>query len=191
MKQRVFESQVAGLIVAVTRLTFYLRSNRLLCSLKENYFLWMSINTYPDKYKKTVYFNYKSILVWRGEVFYTNTDWYRPLGRPRRRWGDNIKMDLQEVGGGWEDWMELAQHRDRWRALVSTVMNLRVPKMRGISWLAAKPVSFSRRTLPHGVSKSKYWLIFEDCFLLGNNATPLCRRISMFRSNAMSSSSKV
>ena len=57
----------------------------------------------------------------------------RPLGRPRRRWGDNIKMDLKEVGGGCEDWMELAQDRDRWRALVSTVMNLRVPKMRGIS----------------------------------------------------------
>ena len=77
----------------------------------------------------------------------------RPLGRPRRRWEDNIKMDLQEVGGGCGDWMELAQDRDRWRALVSTVMNLRVPKMRGISWLAAEPVSFSRRTLLHGVSK--------------------------------------
>ena len=51
----------------------------------------------------------------------------RPLGRPRRRWEDNIKMDLQEVGAGCEDWMELAQDRDRWRALVSTVMNLRVP----------------------------------------------------------------
>jgi len=46
----------------------------------------------------------------------------RPLGRPRRRWEDNIKMDLQEVGGGCGDWMELAQDRDRWRALVSTVM---------------------------------------------------------------------
>ena len=57
----------------------------------------------------------------------------RPLGRPRRRWEDNIKMDLQEVGGGCEDRMELAQDRDRWRALVSTVMNLRVPKMRRIS----------------------------------------------------------
>ena len=57
----------------------------------------------------------------------------RPLGRPRRRWGDNINMDLQEVGGGWEDWMELAQDRDRSRVLVSTVMNLRVPKTRGIS----------------------------------------------------------
>jgi len=57
----------------------------------------------------------------------------RPLGWPRRRWGDNIKMDLQEVGGACEDWMELAQDSDRWRALVSTVMNLQVPKMRGIS----------------------------------------------------------
>ena len=57
----------------------------------------------------------------------------RPLGRSRRRWEDNIKMDLQEVGGVCGDWMELAQYRDRWRALVSTVMNLRVPKMRGIS----------------------------------------------------------
>ena len=57
----------------------------------------------------------------------------RPLGRPRRRWENNIKMDLQEVGGGFGDWMELAQDRDRWRALVSTVRNLRVPKMRGIS----------------------------------------------------------
>ena len=57
----------------------------------------------------------------------------RPLGRPRRRWEDNIKMDLQEVEGGCGEWMELAQDRDRWRALVSTVMTLRVPKMRGIS----------------------------------------------------------
>ena len=51
----------------------------------------------------------------------------RPFGRPRRRWEENIKMDLQEVGGGGGDWIELAQDRDRWRALVSTVMNLRVP----------------------------------------------------------------
>ena len=49
----------------------------------------------------------------------------RPLGRPRRRWEDNIKMDLRKVGGG-GDWMELAQDRDRWRALVNTVMNFRV-----------------------------------------------------------------
>ena len=51
----------------------------------------------------------------------------RPLGRPRSRWEDNIKMDLEEVERGCGDWMELAQDRKRWRALVSTVMNLRGP----------------------------------------------------------------
>ena len=61
-------------------------------------------------------------------------------------------MDLQEVGGSCGDWMELAQDRERWRALVSTVRNLRVPKMRRISSLATEPFSFSRRTLFHGVS---------------------------------------
>jgi hypothetical protein len=55
------------------------------------------------------------------------------LGRPRRRWEDNIKMDLQEVGRGCGDLMELAQDRGRWRALVSTAMNFRFHKMRGIS----------------------------------------------------------
>ena len=50
-----------------------------------------------------------------------------PLGRPRRRWEDNIKMDLQEVVGGRGDWMELAQDRDRWRALVGTVRDFWVP----------------------------------------------------------------
>jgi hypothetical protein len=50
-----------------------------------------------------------------------------PLGRPRRRWVDNIKMDLREIGFGDVDWINLAQDRDRWRALVNTVMNLRVP----------------------------------------------------------------
>jgi hypothetical protein len=51
----------------------------------------------------------------------------RPLGRPRRRWEDHINMDVQEVGGGRGDWMELAQDRDGWRALVSPVKNFRVP----------------------------------------------------------------
>ena len=51
----------------------------------------------------------------------------RPMGRPRRRWVDNIKMDLQEVEYGNVDWIGLAQDRDRWRTLVSAEMNLRVP----------------------------------------------------------------
>jgi hypothetical protein len=51
----------------------------------------------------------------------------RSLGRPRRRWKDNIKMNFQEVGGNRGDWMELAQDRDMWREFVSTVKNLRVP----------------------------------------------------------------
>jgi len=59
----------------------------------------------------------------------------KPLGWPRRRWEDNIKMDLQEVGCGGMDWIELAQDRNRWRALVTAVMNLRE-----ISWLTEKPL---------------------------------------------------
>ena len=60
------------------------------------------------------------VLVWKPER-------KRPLGRPRRKWEDNIKMGLQEVGRRVMDWIELAQDRDRWRALVNAVMNLRVP----------------------------------------------------------------
>jgi hypothetical protein len=51
----------------------------------------------------------------------------RPLGRPRRRWVDNIKMDLREIGWDGMDWIDLAHDRDQWRALVNTVMNFRVP----------------------------------------------------------------
>jgi hypothetical protein len=54
-----------------------------------------------------------------------------PLGRPRRRWEDNIKMDIQEVGCEGMDWIDLAEDRDRWRTLVNAVMNLRVPKNAG------------------------------------------------------------
>jgi hypothetical protein len=55
----------------------------------------------------------------------------RPLEKPRRRWEDNIKMDLQEMGGACRDWMELAQDRDKWQALVGMVISLRVPKKCG------------------------------------------------------------
>jgi hypothetical protein len=64
--------------------------------------------------KHTLCFMWSSIFRFEGK---------RPLGRPRCRWEDNIKMDLQEVGRGCGDWMELAQDKDRWRALVGTVRN--------------------------------------------------------------------
>jgi hypothetical protein len=51
----------------------------------------------------------------------------RPLGRPRHRWADNIRMDLRELGWGDVDWIDLTQDRNRWRALVNSVLNLRVP----------------------------------------------------------------
>ena len=61
------------------------------------------------------------------KVLVGKPDGKRPLVRPRRKWEDNIKMDVEDVGRGCGDWMELAQDRGRWRALVSTVMNFRVP----------------------------------------------------------------
>ena len=60
-------------------------------------------------------------------VFVGKPEGKRPLGRPKRRWEDNIKMHLQEVGCGGMDWIELAQYRDRWRALMNAAMNIRVP----------------------------------------------------------------
>jgi len=61
------------------------------------------------------------------QVLVGKSEGKRPLGRPRHRWEDNIKIDLQEVECGGMDWIKLAQDRDRWRALVNAVMNLRVP----------------------------------------------------------------
>jgi len=66
-------------------------------------------------------------------VLVGNPEGKRPVGRPWRRWEGNFKMDLQEVGCKGIDWIDLAQDRDRWWAFVNVVMNLRVPKMRGIS----------------------------------------------------------
>jgi hypothetical protein len=70
----------------------------------------------------------------------------RPLGRPRRRWYDNIRMDLREIGWEIVDWMHLAQDRDHWLALVNTVMNFQ-----GNFLTSLVTVSFSRRTLLHEV----------------------------------------
>jgi hypothetical protein len=69
----------------------------------------------------------------------------RPLGRPRRRWVNNIKMDLREIGWDDMDWINLAQDRDQWRGLVNTVMNLRVPKNAGKFLSGCTIGSFSRR----------------------------------------------
>ena len=77
----------------------------------------------------------------------------RLLGRPRRRWDDNNKMDLQEVGCGGMDWIELTQDRNSWRALVNAEMDILVPQNASNFLTRCKPVSFSRRVLLHGVSK--------------------------------------
>jgi hypothetical protein len=82
----------------------------------------------------------------------------KPLGWPRHRWVVNIRMNLEEVGCGYMGCIGLAQDRDRWRTLVSAVMNLRVPWNAGNFLTSCKPVSFSWRTPHHGVSK-KYTLI--------------------------------
>ena len=81
------------------------------------------------KYARGItYFMYMSLpLGFPHRVLVGKPEGKRPLGRPTRRWEDNIRMDLQEVGLGYEDWLGLAQDRDSWRALVSAVRNLRVP----------------------------------------------------------------
>jgi len=75
----------------------------------------------------------------------------KPLRMPRRRWGDNIKTDVQEAGCGGMDWTELAHDRGRWRTLVNAVMNLRFPSNAGNFLSCWRSVSFSRRTVLRGV----------------------------------------
>jgi hypothetical protein len=80
----------------------------------------------------------------------------RPLGRPRRRWRDNIKMDFQKVGCECVNLIELAQDRDRLRAIVNAAMNLPVPLNAGNFSTSREPVNFSSRILFHGVSKQAW-----------------------------------
>jgi hypothetical protein len=75
----------------------------------------------------------------------------RPLGRPRRRWEDNIKMDLQEIGHRGKNWIEVTQERDKCRVRANAAMNFWVPSNAGNFLTSFKPDSFSRSTLLHGV----------------------------------------
>jgi hypothetical protein len=76
----------------------------------------------------------------------------KPLGIPRRRLEDNIKMDLRDIGWGGMDWIDLDEDRNKWRALVNTVMNLRVPENVGKFLSSCATGGFSRRAHLHGVS---------------------------------------
>jgi hypothetical protein len=76
----------------------------------------------------------------------------RPLGRPGRRWVDNIKMDLREIEWDGTDWIDLAQNRDQWRAFVSTVLNVRVPSNVGKFLSSCATGGFSRKAQLHKVS---------------------------------------
>jgi hypothetical protein len=73
----------------------------------------------------------------------------RPLGTPTCRWVDNIKMDLREIGLDGSEWIDLAHDRNRWRALVNTVMNLRVPQNAGKFFSSCTIHGFSRRSQRH------------------------------------------
>ena len=100
----------------------------------------------------------------------------RSLYRAGRRWVDNIRTYLQEVGCGYMDWIRLAQDRDRWRTLVSVVMNLRVPWNARNFLISCKPASFSRRALHHGVSN--YIEIMEGGLsYVASNDSMICDRL--------------
>jgi hypothetical protein len=115
-------------------------------------------NKTGNKYSCTEILILTTMCVWvrRGGVYRVllgKPEGRRPLGRPRRKWVDNIRTDLQEVGSAYMVWIGLAQFRDRWRTLVSAVKILRVPCYARNFLTICKPDSFSRRTLHHGVSK--------------------------------------
>ena len=101
--------------------------------MEENYFIVTSVEEIQGDTRVCRYlftaklFIFNLAVIKYHRVLVGKPEGKRPLGRHRRRWEDNIRMDLQEVGLGYEDWIGLAQDRDRWRALVSAVRNLQVP----------------------------------------------------------------
>jgi hypothetical protein len=123
----------------------------------------------------------KSRMRWAGNVVRTgqNMNAYRilvgrPEGkRPRRRWVDNIKMDLREIGWAGMDWTDLAQDRDQWRALVNTVMNFRFPYNFGKFLSSCVTGCLSRRAQLHGVNIIITFLCQSPVNKLGQYLTPL------------------
>jgi hypothetical protein len=118
------------------------RNNAILSSTDLKFLRILIESLYPNsclpiETLKIVYYSYFHSLLIFGIIFWGNSPFSRilvgkpegkrPLGRPRCRWVDNIKMDLREIGWSRVDWMDMAQDRDQWRALVNTVLNLRVP----------------------------------------------------------------
>jgi hypothetical protein len=97
----------------------------------------------------------------------------RPLGRPRWRWEDNIKMDLREIGIDGANWIRLAQDRVQWRAFVNMVMNLRVHKERGLLFCRLSDYQLLNNTLHHGVSKYKNNSQNFDCHLSDFSVRPI------------------
>jgi hypothetical protein len=104
------------------KLLYYIYEKRKFRKTKIGYTLLLPLMTMVDRNYTLQSFKHVNDFCLVG-----NPEGKRRMERPRRRWEDNIKMDLQKVGGGGGDWMEQAQNRDRWRALVSTVMNFPVP----------------------------------------------------------------
>jgi hypothetical protein len=102
----------------------------------------------------------------------------RPLGRPRRRWEDNIKMDLRERRWGGMDWIDLAQDRDQWRALVNTAMNLRVPQNAGKFLGSRTTGGFSGTAQLHGVS---VYMVCHYCSHVDGHSAALCSKPNIWR----------
>ena len=108
----------------VSRIPTSCKRNGINCDIVGgNQFRTVEIPVCPENRLKSN----KTSTVCASKVLVGKPEGKRRLGRPRRRWKDNIKMALQEVGMGCGDWMELTRDRDRWRALVNSVMNVRVP----------------------------------------------------------------
>ena len=142
-----------GFASSVFRVTFLLESQKKSYCQRRNTFLYVYLTTLNTDMRWA--WNVTRMGEERGvyRVLVGKPEGRRPLGRPRRRCVDNIRIGLQEVGCGYMVWIGLAQDTDRWRTRLSAVMNLRVPWNAENFLTSCKPVSFSRRTLHHGVNE--------------------------------------